>query len=70
MFNAAAMGSLKTLTMLRDSANSESVRLGAARIIVELGCKIRDSVELSERMEAMEKGLRQLFDQAANGEQS
>jgi hypothetical protein len=36
-------------------AESESVRLGAARALVELGVKIRDAVELSERVAELER---------------
>jgi hypothetical protein len=61
MFTAAAIGSIKTFTTLRDSAVSESVRLGAARSIIELGCKVRESVELVERMAAVETQLGSLL---------
>jgi len=46
MLTAAGVGSLKTLSTLQESAASESVRLGAARAIIELGCKVRESVEM------------------------
>jgi hypothetical protein len=36
-------------------ADRESVRLGAARALLELGVKLRDSVELQERLQALEK---------------
>jgi HEAT repeat protein len=36
------------------SAESENVRLGAARSLIELGVKLRDSVELTERVAALE----------------
>jgi HEAT repeat protein len=36
-------------------AESESVRLGAARAICELGCKLRESIDLSERVTAIEE---------------
>jgi hypothetical protein len=38
-------------------AQSESVRLGAARSLLELGCKLRENVELEERLQALEAQL-------------
>jgi hypothetical protein len=38
------------------TAQSESVRLGAARSILELGSKLRDNVEFGERLAALEAG--------------
>jgi hypothetical protein len=37
-------------------ARSRSVRLGAARAILELGTKLRESVELEQRIAALETG--------------
>jgi hypothetical protein len=54
MLTAASMVSIKTLTTLQESAVSESVRLGAARAVLELGCKVRASVQLMERIAAVE----------------
>ncbi len=61
MFTAAGMASIKTFTTLQESASSEAVRLGAARAIIELGCKLRESVELAERMTALETRLEALL---------
>jgi hypothetical protein len=36
-------------------ADSENVRLGAARALLELGVKLRENVELQERLQALEK---------------
>ncbi len=47
---AAAADALKCLL----SADSETVRLGAAKAILELGLKIRESVELEDRLRALE----------------
>ena len=44
-------------------AEGESVRLGAARSILELGNKLRESVELEERLCALERNVRE----SANG---
>jgi hypothetical protein len=38
------------------TAQAESVRLGAARSILELGSKLRDNVEFGERLAALEAG--------------
>jgi hypothetical protein len=38
------------------AAKSESVRLGAARALFELSVKLRESVELEERLRALEEG--------------
>src|SRR5262249_15556270 len=38
-------------------AESESVRLGAARSLLELAVKLRDSVELEGRLQALEEAL-------------
>lgn len=64
MFTAAGMAAIKTFTTLQESAKSESVRLGAARAIIELGCKLRETVELMERMAELETRLEALLDEA------
>jgi hypothetical protein len=55
MFTAAGMAAIKTFTTLQESATSESVKLGAARAIIELGCKLRETVEVTERLTALEE---------------
>jgi hypothetical protein len=57
MLSASGLAAVKTFTTLQDSATSESVRLRAARAILELGCKLRETVELMERMAALEARL-------------
>jgi hypothetical protein len=57
LFSAASMAAIKTITTLQESANSEAVRLGAARATIELGCKLREDVELTERLAALEARL-------------
>ena len=54
MFTAASLSAINTLMTLQDSATSESVRLGAARAVVELGCKLREKTETTARIAAME----------------
>jgi hypothetical protein len=57
LFTAAGIAAIRTLTTLQESAESESVRLGAARAVIELGCKLRDTAELTERIAALEARL-------------
>jgi hypothetical protein len=40
------------------TAKSETVRLGAARAVLEIGNKLRESIELEERITALEAGQR------------
>ena len=61
MFTAAGMASIKTFTTLQESAVSEAVRLGAAKAVIELGCKLRENAELLERMAALEGRLEALL---------
>jgi hypothetical protein len=44
-----------TLRQLARKGSSESVRLGAARSILEFGVKLRDSVEMEERVAELEQ---------------
>lgn len=39
------------------AAESDAIKLGAARAILELGTKLRESVELEQRLAALEAGL-------------
>jgi hypothetical protein len=52
----AASGAL-VLRQLALKAKSESVKLGAARALLELGPKLRESVEREERIAALESRL-------------
>jgi hypothetical protein len=61
VLTAAGMAATKTLTTLQESATTESVRLGAARAVIELGCKMRDQVEVTERLAALEGELESLL---------
>ncbi len=47
---AAAADTLRALLL----AKSEAIRLGAARALLELGVKLRESVELEARISALE----------------
>ena len=48
--STAATATLRKLL----AAEAETVRLGAARSILELGTKLRESVEFEERVRALE----------------
>jgi transposase len=55
---AAGMEAIKTLLgLLQSSTTPASVRLGAARAVLELGGKLRDNVEYEERLLALEERL-------------
>jgi len=55
---AAGMEAIKTLLgLLQSSSTPASVRLGAARAVLELGGKLRDNVEYEERLLALEERL-------------
>jgi hypothetical protein len=47
----------ETLDHLSRKGKSETVRLGAARAVLELGTKLRESVELEERLAEVERSL-------------
>ena len=52
---------LRAVTTLLDllNARSEMVRLGAARAVLELGTRLRESLELEQRLAALEAQLDQ-----------
>lgn len=54
MLTAATMEAAKTLLNLQDASVPPAVRLGAARAILDFGLKMRQIVELEERLVAME----------------
>ena len=61
---AVAMGKLAavagkaadTLENLLDDADRDATRLGAAKAILEIGQRLRESVELEQRIAALERG--------------
>jgi hypothetical protein len=55
MLTAASMESVKTLLALQESQIAPATRLGAARSVLELGTRLRESAELHERIQALEK---------------
>ena len=57
MLTAASMESIKTLLALQESKIPPATRLGAARSVLELGTRLRESAELHERLDALEERL-------------
>ena len=55
MLTAASLESVKTLMDLQNGTVSASVRLGAARAVLELGMKYRETVEIEQRLAAIEE---------------
>jgi hypothetical protein len=52
---AAMAGAARTLHVLCRSGQSEMVRLSAARSIIEMGTRLRESIELEERLTLLEQ---------------
>jgi hypothetical protein len=61
MLSAASQPAIKTLLTLQESAASEAVRLGAARTVLEQGCRLRENVALQEQLAALEARLAMLL---------
>jgi hypothetical protein len=57
MLTAASLESVKTLLRLQGEGVPHAVQLGAAKAIVELGAKLRESAELFARVAALEQQL-------------
>jgi hypothetical protein len=55
MLTGASMEAVKILLELLKPTNPASVRLGAARAILENGMKVREKAELEDRLVALEK---------------
>jgi hypothetical protein len=55
MMTASGMESAKTLLELPKPTAPFSVRLGAARAMLEIGMKVRETVELEVRLAALEQ---------------
>jgi hypothetical protein len=54
MVTAASTQAVKTLIALQDPSTPASVRLGAARALLEFGIKLRDSAEMEQRLARLE----------------
>ena len=59
MLSAASMEAVKTLLGLMQGNTTAASRLGAARAVLEMGIKLRQSTELEERMTKIEERLLQ-----------
>jgi hypothetical protein len=59
MLSAASLEAVKTLVTLQEPSVPAAVRLGAARSILELGSKLREMVELEQRLNAVERRMSQ-----------
>ncbi len=57
MLTAATLESVKTLVGLLGASNPATVRLGAARSIIEFGLKLRDEHDLVGRLTVLESQL-------------
>jgi hypothetical protein len=57
MLGAAAMEAVKTLLSLQEASVPATVRLGAARAILELSLKLGEASELTERIKALEERM-------------
>ena len=55
MLTAAAGEAVRTLLSLQKDAIPAAVRLGAARAILEVGMKVRQVVELEQRLAELEE---------------
>jgi transposase-like protein len=55
MLSAASMEAVKTLLELLKLNAPPAVRLGAARAVIELGAKLRESADLEKRMQVLEE---------------
>jgi hypothetical protein len=54
---AAATEAVRTLLELQKPSAPPAVRLGAARSILDIGIKLRESADLEERLSALEQQL-------------
>lgn len=55
MLTAATLEAIKTLLDLQSPSAPAATRLGAARTIIELGVRLRESNDIEERLAALEK---------------
>jgi hypothetical protein len=62
---ATSAEAVRALLELLKSSSPAPARLGAARAVIELGCKLRDHVDVAERVKALEVRLDALLDDSA-----
>jgi hypothetical protein len=60
LLTAGGIESIKTLIALQQQQVAESVRLGAARTVLTLGLKFRESEELAQRVQFLEQTVKDL----------
>lgn len=65
MLTAAAAEAVRTLLSLQKQGVPATVRLGAARAILEIGMKLREVVDLQTRMDELEAMVKQNEQQPA-----
>ena len=61
VLTAATLEAIKTLLAVQQASAPPAVRLGAARAVIELGCKLRENAALTERVAALEGRLEALL---------
>ena len=57
MLSASGMEAVKTLLGLLERSIPHAVRLGAAKAILEIGMKLRDLLEVEQRLSALENAI-------------
>ena len=57
MLSASGMEAVKTLLGLMERSIPHTTRLGAARAVLELGMRLRDLLEVEQRLAALEKAI-------------
>lgn len=57
VLSASSRAAATTLASLSEAAASESVRLAAARTILEVGPRLRESIDLEQRLAELESAL-------------
>jgi hypothetical protein len=67
---AASTEGVRTMVQLMKETNSGSVRLGAARSVVELSTKVRETADLAIRMAELEQRLEEQADSKQQGQRS
>jgi hypothetical protein len=67
MVTAASAQAVKTLIELQSASTPASVRLNAARAILDFGIKLRDSAEMEQRIASLEQLLKQGSHDHAHG---
>ena len=63
LLTAAASEAVRTLLALQKDSAPPAVRLGSARAVLEVGMKLREVVDLQNRMEELEALVKSLEEQ-------